>query len=64
MPRLLAALLLLLLAPLAVAQSVVGSWTYAFSPPGQDRVFETGFLSIPEEGGDGRIVQADWAVAP
>ena len=58
MRRSLAALVLLLLAPVALAQSPVGSWTFELGTPGQDafQAFETGFLTIPEDGGEGRFV--------
>ena len=58
MRRSLAALALLLAAPLALAQSPVGSWSHELGAPGQDafRAFETGFLTIPEDGGTGRVV--------
>ena len=49
--------LLALLAPVVAAQGLAGSYTYSFTPPGQpERVFETGFLTLPAQGGDGRIV--------
>ena len=51
-----APLLALLLAPLAAAQSPTGSWSYSLLPPGGGDPFETGVMTLPEEGGDGRIV--------
>lgn len=60
MPRPLAVLALLLFAPLAFAQSPVGSWTYELGAPGQAegvfRTFETGMMTVPEEGTEGRII--------
>ncbi|GAB5536339.1 MAG: M1 family metallopeptidase [Rubricoccaceae bacterium] len=62
MPRLLAALTLILLTPLASAQSPVGSWTYELGAPGQAEgvfsAFETGMMTVPEEGAEGRIILA------
>ena len=60
MRRLPAALVLLLLVPAAIAQSPVGGWSYELGAPNQEdgafRAFEEGVMTIPEEGGDGRIV--------
>ncbi len=56
MPRLLAALVLLLAAPLALAQSLAGSWTFDLYPSGGgDTAFDSGPMSLPPTG-DGRLV--------
>ena len=56
MPHRLAALLLFLVAPLAAAQGLAGSWTYDLFPPnGGDTPFETGVVTI-SAGDGGRIV--------
>ena len=54
MTRRLLPLLLLLLTPLALAQSPVGTWSYALTNDGAP--FETGLISLPASGGDGRLV--------
>ena len=70
MPRLLAhatlrfaAFALILFSPLAFAQSPVGGWSYELGAPNQPegtfQAFENGFMTIPEEGGDGRVLLAN-----
>ena len=54
--RRLSPFLLFLLAPLAAAQSLAGSYTFEWLRTGQDQVVETGLLSLPPDGADGRIV--------
>ena len=50
-------LALLLAAPLALAQSPVGTWTYDLFPPsGGDTPFDNGFLTVPADDQTGRIV--------
>ncbi|PAP75624.1 M1 family aminopeptidase [Rubrivirga marina] len=56
MPRSLFSLLLLLLAPLALAQSPVGMWTIDLLPPSGGDPFDSGFLTVPAEGETGRFV--------
>ena len=60
--RVAAALALLLAAPLALAptalaQGPVGTWTYDLFPPnGGETPFDNGVLTVPADGGTGRIV--------
>ena len=56
MPRSLFPLLLFLLAPLALAQSPVGSWAIGLIPPSGGDPFDSGFLTVPAEGETGRFV--------
>ena len=56
MVRLLAALLFCLAAPLATAQTPVGTWAFDLAPPAGGDAFDNGFLQIPADGGEGRFV--------
>ncbi len=49
-------LTLFLVAPFALAQSPVGTWSYDLLPPGGDSPFDNGFMTIPEDGGTGRLI--------
>jgi hypothetical protein len=49
-------LFLFLLAPLALAQSPVGTWTIDLIPPTGGDPFDSGFLTVPADGETGRFV--------
>ena len=55
MARRLAALALLLVSPLALAQGPAGTWAFDLLSPTGD-TFETGVMRLPTDGGDGRIL--------